>query len=92
MARVIFNSSSIISPFATFMYNVFIFLSLSLSLSVSPSSYNLVQGEIPSNARRALTLISKVLQNLANHVLFKKEAHMKVFNEFLADNFERSRE
>ena len=69
-----------------------IYISLSLSLSVSPSSYNLVQGEIPSNARRALTLISKVLQNLANHVLFKKEAHMKVFNEFLADNFERSRE
>lgn len=74
------------------MYNVFIYFSLSLSLSVSPSSYNLVQGEIPSNARRALTLISKVLQNLANHVLFKKEAHMKVFNEFLADNFEKSRE
>ena len=81
---------------SSFMYVhvqcIYISLSLSLSLSVSPSSYNLVQGEIPSNARRALTLISKVLQNLANHVLFKKEAHMKVFNEFLADNFERSRE
>ena len=43
---------------------------------VSPQSYNLVQGDIPTGVRRALTLISKVLQNLANHVLFRKEAHM----------------
>lgn len=34
----------------------------------------------------------KVLQNLANHITFKKEAHMEVFNEFLTDNFKRSRE
>ena len=33
-----------------------------------------------------------MLQNLANHVLFKKEAHMGVFNDFLTGNFERSRE
>ncbi len=33
-----------------------------------------------------------MLQNLANHVLFKKEAHMEVFNDFLCTNFEVSRE
>lgn len=37
-------------------------------------------------------MIAQVLQNLANHVLFKKEAHMEVFNEFLCDNFMASRE
>ena len=35
---------------------------------------------------------SQVLQNLANHILFKKEAHMEVFNEFLQQNFESIRE
>ena len=34
----------------------------------------------------------QVLQNLANHVLFKKEAHMEVFNEFLSENFGLSRQ
>ena len=29
---------------------------------------------------------------MANHITFKKEAHMEVFNEFLTDNFKRSRE
>ena len=52
----------------------------------------MVQGDIPTGVRRALTLISKVLQNLANHVLFKKEAHMEVFNDFLNENFEKSRQ
>ena len=33
-----------------------------------------------------------MLQNLANHVLFKKEAHMEVFNMFLRENFDRSRQ
>ena len=33
-----------------------------------------------------------MLQNLANHVLFKKEAHMEVFNVFLRENFDRSRQ
>jgi neurofibromin 1 len=71
--------------------NSAIFLRFINPAIVSPQSYNLVQGEIPTGVRRALTLISKVLQNLANHVLFKKEAHMKVFNEFLENNFEKSR-
>ncbi len=39
-----------------------------------------------------LSLLLQVLQNLANHVLFRKEAHMKVFNDFLEENFEDSRQ
>lgn len=34
----------------------------------------------------------QVLQNLANHIEFKKEAHMQVFNEFLQSNFQRIRD
>ena len=33
-----------------------------------------------------------MLQNLANHVLFRKEAHMMVFNDFLEAHFEHSRQ
>lgn len=72
--------------------NSAIFLRFINPAIVSPQSYNLVQGDIPTGVRRALTLISKVLQNLANHVLFRKEAHMEVFNKFLTDNFEKSRQ
>lgn len=58
---------------------------------VSPQSYNLIQVDIPQSVHRGLTFISKVLQNLANHVVFRKEAHMMVFNQFLQQNFECSR-
>ena len=30
----------------------------------------------------------KIMQNIANHVLFTKEVHMKTFNEFLRANFD----
>ena len=39
-----------------------------------------------------LSCYLQVLQNLANHVTFKKEVHMEVFNQFLTHNFERSRQ
>ena len=39
-----------------------------------------------------LSCYLQVLQNLANHVTFKKEVHMEVFNQFLTRNFERSRQ
>ena len=72
--------------------NSAIFLRFINPAIVSPQTYNLVQGDVPPGVRRGLTFISKVLQNLANHVLFKKEAHMEVFNLFLDSNFSRSRE
>ena len=36
-------------------------------------------------------LMSKILQNIANHVEFSKEAHMQCFNDFVRSNFEQGR-
>ena len=36
-------------------------------------------------------LMSKMLQNIANHVEFSKESHMLEFNEFVKTNFEAGR-
>ena len=33
----------------------------------------------------------KIMQNIANHVLFTKEQHMRCFNDFLKTNFEAGR-
>jgi len=35
--------------------------------------------------------MSKILQNIANHVEFSKEQHMLPFNDFLRANFEIGR-
>lgn len=36
-------------------------------------------------------LMSKILQNIANHVEFSKEQHMLPFNDFLRQHFEGAR-
>ena len=36
--------------------------------------------------RRGLMVIAKIIQNLANNILFGKEAHMVILNDFLKDN------
>ncbi len=41
--------------------------------------------------KRGLTLMCKIMQNIANHVLFTKEQHMRHFNEFLKGNFDSGR-
>ena len=63
-------------------------------ITISPEIYGIVSGDrLPSpRIQQGMMLLSKILQNLANHVLFKKEKHMLVFNDFLKENFERSRE
>jgi len=68
-------------------------MNIFLIVTVSPEIYGIVSGDrLPSpRIQRGLMLLSKILQNLANHVLFKKEKHMLVFNDFLKENFERSR-
>ncbi|XP_015765754.1 PREDICTED: neurofibromin-like [Acropora digitifera] len=49
--------------------------------------------QIPSEKlMRGLKLLSKILQNLGNHVLFTKEQHMEPFNGFLQANFEKARD
>ena len=52
--------------------------------------FNAVSEDIEDEeARRALTLIAKVLQNLANELLDFKEDYMKPLNPFLSQNVSR---
>lgn len=43
------------------------------------------------NIKRGLMLMSKILQNIANHVEFSKEQHMLHFNDLLRSHFEAGR-
>lgn len=58
---------------------------------VSPCESGMTDLEITSRMKRGLTLMCKIMQNIANHVLFTKEAYMKPFNEFLKTNFDAAR-
>jgi hypothetical protein len=61
-----------------------IFLRFICPALTAPKLYNLVPEEIESNCRRTLLLITKILQNLCNGVLFeKKEAFMVPANGIL---------
>jgi hypothetical protein len=54
---------------------------------VSPDSDNICKPIENVKIKRALLLITKVIQNLANNVLFgAKEPFMIVLNDFLNDN------
>jgi neurofibromin 1 len=64
----------------------FIFLRFFCPAIVSPDTVDL---DVPSDAqvRRALLLVTKVIQNIVNGVGFGvKEPHMKVLNGFLEKN------
>lgn len=65
----------------------FIFLRFFCPAIVAPDSEKLVT-EVPTKEmRRGLLLIAKVIQNLANNVLFgSKEQYMSPLNDFLAQN------
>lgn len=58
---------------------------------VSPHEMGIVSDQVPTNIRRGLMLMSKILQNIANHVEFSKEQHMLPFNDFLKGHFETGR-
>ncbi|RKO94918.1 RasGAP-domain-containing protein [Caulochytrium protostelioides] len=51
---------------------------------VTPQAYMLVEGSPSRNPRRALTLVAKMLQNLANKSTFSKEPYMAALNHPLA--------
>lgn len=55
---------------------------------VSPQEAGIVSKQVPSQVKRGLMLMSKILQNIANHVEFSKEQHMQYFNDFLRGNDE----
>ena len=58
---------------------------------VSPFEMGIVEKQPSPNIKRGLMLMSKILQNIANHVEFSKEAHMQCFNDFVRSNFEQGR-
>ncbi|XP_028172270.1 neurofibromin, partial [Ostrinia furnacalis] len=58
---------------------------------VSPQEMGIVSRPVPAKLKRGLMLMSKILQNIANHVEFSKEQHMLPFNDFLRAHFETGR-
>ncbi|XP_076386906.1 neurofibromin 1 isoform X1 [Megachile rotundata] len=58
---------------------------------VSPQEMGIVNKSVPHHIKRGLMLMSKILQNIANHVEFSKEQHMLPFNDFLRAHFEIGR-
>ncbi|XP_053968460.1 neurofibromin isoform X3 [Anastrepha ludens] len=58
---------------------------------VSPQELGIVGRQVPASVKRGLMLMSKILQNIANHVEFSKEQHMVSFNDFLRTRFEQGR-
>jgi len=60
-------------------------------LPVSPCESGIVDIQPPPRMKRGLTLMCKIMQNIANHVLFTKELHMRPFNDFLKTNFDAAR-
>ncbi len=65
-----------------------IFLRFLNPVLISPHEYGISDVEPPPKVKRCLTLACKILQNIANNLLFTKEYHMKYFNDFLRSNFE----
>lgn len=66
----------------------FIFLRFFCPAIISPESVDLDVSPESREVRRALLLITKVIQNLANNVKFK-EPHMQSLNPFLAENIKQ---
>lgn len=58
---------------------------------VSAQEHGIVEGPVPALLKRGLMLMSKILQNIANHVEFSKEQHMLCFNDFLRAHVEAGR-
>ncbi|XP_069040600.1 neurofibromin isoform X7 [Lepisosteus oculatus] len=58
---------------------------------VSPYEAGILDKKPPPRIERGLKLMSKILQSIANHVLFTKEEHMRPFNDFVKSNFEAAR-
>ncbi len=53
---------------------------------VTPQTYMLVSGNTDKNPKRTLTLVAKLLQNLANKPTHLKEPYMAVLNPFVEHN------
>lgn len=68
----------------------FIFLRFFCPAIVAPDAEGLINSAPSKEMRRGLLLIAKVVQNLANNVLFgAKEPYMFPLNDFLTQNIYR---
>lgn len=53
---------------------------------VTPQTFMSIDGATQPNPRRTLTLIAKLLQNLANRATVNKEPYMQILNPFVEHN------
>lgn len=67
----------------------FFFLRFINPAIVTPKSYMLIDGNPEERPRRTLTLMAKMLQNLANKPQYGKEPYMVKLNPFVEKNKER---
>lgn len=67
----------------------FFFLRFINPAIVTPRSYMLIDGTPADHPRRTLTLIAKMLQNLANKPTYAKEPYMAKLQPFIHQNKER---
>lgn len=67
----------------------FFFLRFINPAIVTPKSYMLIDGTPSDRPRRTLTLIAKMLQNLANKPSYAKEPYMAKLQPFIEQNKER---
>ncbi|XP_053279341.1 neurofibromin isoform X6 [Pleuronectes platessa] len=58
---------------------------------VSPYEAGILDKKPLPRIERGLKLMSKILQSIANHVLFTKEEYMRPFNDFVKSNFDSAR-
>jgi neurofibromin 1 len=86
-------SSSVMTRFPDAKFTAvgaFIFLRFFCPAIVAPDADGLISGPPSKEMRRGLLLIAKVVQNLANNVLFgAKESYMFPLNDFLTQNIYR---
>ena len=57
---------------------------------VLPHEFGIVDTEPLPRIKRGLTLVSKILQNIANNLLFSKEFHMRYFNDYLRSTLDQA--
>ncbi|KAI8824293.1 Rho GTPase activation protein [Fimicolochytrium jonesii] len=67
----------------------FFFLRFINPAIVTPQAYMLVEGNPAQSPRRTLTLIAKMLQNLANKPTYSKEVYMMSLNPFVEQHKQR---
>jgi hypothetical protein len=64
----------------------FLFLRFICPALAVPKARGVLRADPPQRTQRALQLVAKLLQALANNVNFSKEPYMMPFNSFIADN------